>query len=154
MFDTNVFDSILDGAVSIDEFRDLNLFATHVQLDELRAAQTKFLERAMALFAVFSEVAPKNVPTQSAVWDVSKWDQANWSDDDEVFQKMLARLKQLDTASGKKPRNSANQQRDILIAETAMKEGHMLVSGDANLRTVTIEFGGAAIDFAELRQRA
>jgi hypothetical protein len=39
-----------------------------------------------------------------------------------------------------------NQLCDILIAETAIRNQLILVSGDANLRTVTIEFGGRAID--------
>ena len=77
----------------------------------------------------------------------------SWPDEDGVFDRMLVRLKALDTASGKKPRYPANQLRDILIAETAVKNGLTLVSDDVNLRCVTTEFGGNAITLTELRAR-
>ena len=55
---------------------------------------------------------------------------------------MRTRLEALD-----KPRKSRmNQACDILIAETAISNNLTLVSNDANLRTLTIEFGGHAID--------
>ena len=49
------------------------------------------------------------------------------------FEKMLARLRQLDP----KNKSAPNQVRDILIAETAIKNGATLVSGDSNLRQVS-----------------
>ena len=60
---------------------------------------------------------------------------------------MLARLQQLDP---KKEKFKLNQVRDILIAETAIKKGAILVSGDSNLRQVVSEFGGHAIDLPSL----
>ncbi len=40
--------------------------------------------------------------------------------------------------------------RDIVIAETAIKLGAVLVSDDAKLRQVVVEFGGAALSSAHL----
>jgi hypothetical protein len=74
------------------------------------------------------------------VWDVSKWDQCK-SGDGKLFGRMIERLRELDPTRKK----SANQQRDILIAETAIKLGAILISGDENLRQVVAEFGGYAI---------
>ena len=148
MLDTNLFNDVLSESVPVKTFCELRLFATHVQADELRA--TKNLERRNALLSVFKDIEPENVVTRSAVWNVTAWNQANWSKDDGVFEKMLARLKELDAAS-KKKRPLANQQCDILIAETAVKNGLTLVTGDRNLRVVTSEFGGRAVTLAELQ---
>jgi hypothetical protein len=60
---------------------------------------------------------------------------------------MLASLEARDKTSAKR---RLNRLCDILIAETAIKNGLILVSGDANLRAVTIEFGGRAIERAQL----
>jgi hypothetical protein len=151
LLDTNVFNVVFKNLLAVEEFRGVPLLVTHVQADELRA--TRCLATATGLLAVFEQIGPEETPTRSAVWDISKWDKASWPDEDEVFDRMLVRLKALDTASGKKPRDPANQLRDILIAETAVKSGLTLVSDDVNLRCVTTEFGGNAITFAELRAR-
>jgi predicted nucleic acid-binding protein len=148
MLDTNVFNAVRDGAISVEELRSLSLFATHVQDDELR--NTKNSERREKLLAVFKDIGPDRIPTRSAVYDVSNYCEARYSDEDGVFEKMLARLKELDR---KKPRYWANQSRDVLTAETAIKEGLTLVTDDANLRLVTTEFGGSATTTAELRLR-
>jgi predicted nucleic acid-binding protein len=151
LLDTNLFNAALDGKISLEELRGLSLFATHVQADELR--NTKNSERAERLLVALKEIAPNRILTRSAVYDVNRYDEARYSDDDGVFEKMLARLKQLDVEQGKKPRDWANQPRDILTAETAIKDGLTLVTNDANLRRVTTEFGGSAITTAELRLR-
>jgi hypothetical protein len=72
------------------------------------------------------------------------FDQANWNDGSGNFDNILARLQQLDARKKKK---KPNQLRDILIAETAIKNRAILVIGDSNLRQVVSEFGGKAIDF-------
>jgi predicted nuclease of predicted toxin-antitoxin system len=73
------------------------------------------------------------------------WGQAEWNDGSGNLEKMLNRLRQLDEEAGKKSREPLNQDRDILIAETAIKNHAHLVSGDENLRRVVSEFGGYAI---------
>src|SRR6266480_1188606 len=47
-----------------------------------------------------------------------------------------------------------NQERDILIAETAVKNGATLVSDDRNLRKVVSEFGGRGIDALQFEREA
>ena len=147
MLDTNVFNRVLDNHLAVDDFRSVPLVTTHVQADELRNTGTT--ARKNALLAIFEEIAPEATPTRSAVFDVSRWDEACWSDEDGVFEKMLCRLKELDDASIKKKKKKKpkefNQERDILMAETAMKNELTLVSNDENLRLVTTEFGGNAI---------
>jgi hypothetical protein len=125
------------------------LFATHVQLDEIDKTPC---ERTRAQLRVaFEEIAAENLPTESAVWDVSRWNQAKWPAGDSLFKAMLACLKALDKAGEKR---HLNQLRDILIAETAIRNGLILVSGDPKLRTVAIKCGGRAIDREQFRQVA
>jgi rRNA-processing protein FCF1 len=74
------------------------------------------------------------------------FDQAYWNDGSGKFQKMRKRLQVLDRNN----KNPLNQERDILIAETAIKNGVTLVSDDRNLRQVVSEFGGCAIESTKL----
>jgi predicted nucleic acid-binding protein len=142
MLDTNAFNKLLDGEVSIDGFRGLRLVATHVQLDELRA--TKNAARAAALLGTFEKIDPKMDNTASAFPDVSNWDQSSFSDDG-IAQNMLARLHQLNAAASKTHRDPKNPMRDVLIAHTAMSINATLISDDPQLRELVSEFGGRAI---------
>src|SRR5512142_1596932 len=77
MLDTNVFNRILDGVVEPSFPAGGRIVVTHVQRDELAATRND--TRREALLDVFHEVAPDRVPTASAVWGVSRWDEASWS---------------------------------------------------------------------------
>jgi predicted nucleic acid-binding protein len=147
MLDTNVFNRLADEQVSLDAFRGLRLVATHVQVDELKA--TKCPARAAELLRNFETLVQEMRNTASAFWDVSQWDQSNWSGEDDVVEKMLARLKQLDAETSKKHRDPKNPIRDILIADTAIKLKATLISDDENLRRLVHEFGGRAIPVVE-----
>jgi predicted nucleic acid-binding protein len=134
MLDTNVFNAACDGEIPVEAFGHRKMLAIGVQLAELRA--TKNSDRRTQLLEKFTEIDPKVMPAESFAFDVegAGWDQAKWNDGSGKFQKMLARLKDLDAASGKKPKDDRNQVRDILIAETALKLDATLISGDVNLR--------------------
>jgi predicted nucleic acid-binding protein len=85
------------------------------------------------------------VPTASADWDVSNWDQAQWSEGD-----LYSALKtELDRLNGAK----RNNVQDALIAETSIKRGFVLVTDDEDLSEVTARFGGECLSVAELRAR-
>jgi hypothetical protein len=138
MLDTTEFNAVAKGQVTIFAYSGRKLFATHVQLDEID--QTRDPQSRAQLRAAFDEIAAERMPTESAVWDVSKYDEAKYSAVDGLFERMLARLKELDPK-----KRHPNQHRDILVAETAIKKGLILVTGDRNLQTVVAEFGGHAI---------
>lgn len=142
MLDTNVFNDVLDGKIPLASFADCRLFAIGVQADELRANKTS--ERRAALLAKFEEINPSVLLASSFAFGIegAGWDQACWNDGSGNFEKMLAELRSLDP----KNKDPLNQLRDILIAETAIKNGATLVSGDSNLRKVVLKFGGCAID--------
>jgi predicted nucleic acid-binding protein len=143
MLDTNVFNDVADGKISLEAFDSHRVFATHVQLDELSASKS---ERAAALLKEFERIGPTEVSTTSATWDASKWDQSGWTPEDGCYQKISARLHELDVQAGKKHRDWKNPVRDALIADTAIRRGLVVVTGDENLRCVVEEFGGEAID--------
>ena len=143
MLDTTEFNAVAKGGIALSTYAGLRVFATHVQLDELKNTANE--QRRAQLISTFEEIDPETLPTETAVWDISTWDEARWSADDGLFDGMLTRLIELDGRD-----RGENQRRDILIAETAIKNGLILLSGDFNLRTVTTEFGGRAVQPAEL----
>jgi len=58
MFDTNIFNRILDGVelIEITKFYEkAHFYATHIQLDELKA--TSNTQRRQELIAIFKEIA-------------------------------------------------------------------------------------------------
>lgn len=146
ILDTTVFNAVLDGKALLTSLKGRRLLVTGIQANELRA--TGKAERRAALLATYEEIGPASVPASSFAFDIegAGFDQAYWNDGSGNFEKMLARLRQLDT----KNKSVANQVRDILIGETAIKNGATLVSGDSHLRQVVSEFGGNAIDLDSL----
>lgn len=143
MLDTNVFNDVLDRKISSGSFTGRRMLVIGVQAAELRATPETL--RREKLLAVFEEINPDTVPASSFAFDVegAGLDQAHWNDRSGNFQKMLDRLQQLDGRT-----RPLNQLRDILIAETAIKNRATLVSRDPELRQVVEEFGGSAIDLS------
>jgi len=144
MLDTTEFNHLLGGTISPASLTGRRLLVTGIQRSEL--SNTKNPTRRAELLAKFEEVDPATIPASSFALDIegAGFDQAYWNDGSGNYEKMLARLRDLDEK--KKP---LNQDRDILIAETAIKNGAILVSNDAKLRQVVSEFGGRAIDHAQ-----
>ena len=145
MLDTNVFNDVLDGRISLTALMGKRLLIIGVQAAELRATQNS--QRRTDLLAVLEEVKPARKLASSAAWGVegAGWGQARWNDGSGDFEEMLHRLEELDRKR-KRGKDPLNQLRDILIAETAIKIAATLVSGDRNLRQVVSEFGGRATD--------
>jgi hypothetical protein len=142
MLDTNVFNRVLDGNISVSSFEGYRLLVTGIQRDEL--SKTKDDVRRTALLATFDTISPEVGLASSFAFGVegAGWGQADWNDGTGNFEKMRNRLQELDPRTKKPP----NQERDILIAEASIKNGATLVSNDRNLRQVVSEFGGCAIE--------
>lgn len=165
MFDTNVFNRILDGVIPVTALTGrVEAYATHIQRDELD--RTKNPERRAALGKMFGEVVAgalptdssvlgvsrlgearlggeRVVPTASGVYGVSNYGQAGYSTNDNLYAALRDRL---DSVNGQKSNNA----QDALIAETSIKEGHVLVTDDTDLALVTKEFGGQCLSVGEL----
>lgn len=163
MFDTVIFNRILDGSISIDRFSgNSKYYATHVQEDELN--NTSDLNRREKLVHVFNSIVHDQVPTESTVLDVSKlgqsklggggvispetmlwgvgrWGEGKWGANGGLYEPIRSRLDEL--------KKKENNIQDSLIAETAILNNFCLVTDDVNLLTVTQEFGGSAISFRE-----
>jgi predicted nucleic acid-binding protein len=141
MLDTTEFNRLLDGDIPATSFAGRRLLVTGIQEDELRA--TKDSVRRERLLAEYTRVGPTVAFASSFAFDVegAGFDQAYWNDGSGASEKMLQRLQELDPRS----KDPGNQLRDILIAETAIKNGAILVSHDDKLRKVVCEFGGRSI---------
>jgi len=157
MLDTNVFNDVLDGKIDIASLEGRRLIATHIQRDEI--SNTKNETRREALLSVFEfiteSLAPTTsavagisvadgccassdgiVPTESAVWDVSRWGQAKWGANDDIFEGMRRELNALN-------KEKMNNNQDILIAETSIRNGWLLITSDKDLFAVVTKYGGA-----------
>jgi hypothetical protein len=116
MLDTTEFNAVGKGDLPIFVFIGHRLYATHVQIDELQKTPCERLRAKLC--AEFEQIAAENLPTESLVWGISKWGQGKWGTRDGLFKKMRGRLEELD-----KKKRQLNQFRDILIAETAIRQG-------------------------------
>ncbi|MFQ5483503.1 MAG: hypothetical protein ACE5ER_12190 [Nitrospinaceae bacterium] len=132
MVDTNIFNKLLDGKFDIQIFRgeDLQFFTTHIQRDEIE--RTPDESRRKKLLNIFHEIS-SSLPTESGLWDVSKWDEAKWPKDDLVSNILVG----LDRSKKKK-----NNKHDALIADTAIKNQMILLTEDGTLFDVTKQLGG------------
>jgi predicted nucleic acid-binding protein len=141
MLDTNVFNHVLRDSVDVHTLRaGRALFVTHIQLRELQATTNQ--TKRDQLRSVFREILPSQVPTESAIWDVSEWDECKWGAEDGLFDHMLVAL-------NRRNRCKENNRLDILIAETALRNGFGLVTDDHDLAEVFREFHGHALSLHE-----
>ena len=108
------------------------------------------------LLETFDKIAPEILNASSFLLDIegAGFDQAFWNDGSGNFDKMLTRLCELDDTIKRKRKLDKeelkkNQLRDISIAETAIKNGAILVSDDINLQQVVSESGGRVVGHLE-----
>jgi len=139
MFDTNVFNRILDDDFDVAMLAgEAKYYVTHVQLDEIK--NTRNSTRREKLMAIFASIPQDHISTESAVWDISNWDEAKWSDGNGLYDKILEALNE-------RNKGKANNRQDALIAETAVKNGLGLVTRDSDLEGVVRQFGGIVMQF-------
>jgi len=130
MFDTNIFNGIRDGRIDISSFdKRHHYYTTHIQYDEV--CNTQDPSRRAALKTLFKYAAC--VPTETAVVGTSRLDMCKIPDDDH-YDRLLNELDRLERKD--------NNQEDALIADTAIKKGHILVTNDRSLRKVASKMGG------------
>ena len=140
MFDTNIFNRILDGSCDLQVSDDIVLYATHVQLDEIRA--TKNIQRRIDLEKLFTEILNEQLPTQSFVLDISRLDEARLGNG-EIYNQILNLLNQ-------RNKRKANNVQDALIGETALANDLILVTEDSDLRNVIAGLGGSVCTLREM----
>jgi len=141
MFDTNIYNHILDGDIVISKFENRAQFvATHIQIDELKNTQN--IERRKKLQKVFQEVTTNELNTDTFILDTSRLDHANLGDG-ELHNLIKAEL-------DKKNKGKANNHKDALIAETAINNSITFVTHDSDLFSVVTKLNGACVNFFSL----
>ncbi len=68
MLDTNVFNSVRDGALALRVFDGLIVYTTHIQQNELNGTRDPY--RKAELLKVFRAIDAVALPTESAVWGI------------------------------------------------------------------------------------
>lgn len=164
MFDTNIFNDILDGQLNVSELvGKAHFFVTHVQHDEIQAAKDEKRREKLAL--VFECITQYKVPTESFVLDtlrldeaklgndsvvptessvygVSRYGQSKYTSENNLYEPIKVKLDSL--------KKKDNNIQDALIAETAIKNNFTLVTHDKNLFSVVTELKGAAANLYEV----
>ncbi|TXG76696.1 MAG: hypothetical protein E6R11_07645 [Rhodocyclaceae bacterium] len=152
MLDTNAFNDVLDGRIDIAYLKAKKLAVTHVQRDEINATTDEARRNAiLSIFRVLVREEPVAdrltdasgdiVPTDSAAWGVTRWGMAKWGFEDRMFEQLRLDLDVLN--KGKK-----NNVQDALIAETALRNGYVLVTADSDLFAVVTKHGGACMNIS------
>jgi predicted nucleic acid-binding protein len=156
MLDTTVFNHIRDDKVLASFIARLGVYVTDIQRHELMATPEECLRNH--LLQLFEDIAPISNPAATFLFGVdgAGWGQASWNDRSGLFEKLLKRLKELDAKNPRKKKRTPeslllNQLRDVTIAETAMKNGAILVTDDSDLLKVVTECGGEAITLGKLK---
>lgn len=135
MFDSHIFDKILDDGIDPFQLRSCGrVFVTHIQRDEIERCREP--ERRRQLLQVFELVAQEVIPTESAVWNVSRWGQAKWSDDNPTFEEVR--------------RGNLRHTEDTLITETCIKQNLVLVTHDKDLQKRVHKAKGETIRLEDL----
>ena len=141
IFDTNIFRKIIDGLINLEDIKKIKeknnfiSFTTHIQMDELNSC--KDIELKTELLKIFKEIEQEFIPTEGIVFDTSKFNMANFSNNN-----------LLDEIKNDNPKNIE----DALIGATAIKNNLILVTNDKNLKNKVIKNGGKAIDLKEFKE--
>ncbi len=141
MFDTNIFNQILDEKIDIKLFSGLKCYVTHIQYDEILA--TNDSKRKTELDGIFLSITKLTIPTESTLLGISRLGQAKLSDGN-LYTYFLNKL------NSKKRAKSNNN--DALIAETALMNNLVLVTNDEALFSTIIKSGGCACKLDEMIQ--
>ncbi len=143
--DTCAIDRIADELFDPDSElpAGAEFYITHVQHDELNSIPYQYKDRRARLVLATAKLRPMLVPTESMVWDVSRWGQAKWGDG--------MTYNDLRTALDARNRRKANNSRDALIAESALKNSWILLTADRDIADVVEELGGA-VHFIEAKK--
>lgn len=133
MLDTNIFNILLDEGVVFENLpNDGQFIATSMQIWEIN--QTKNELKRQKLLDKFHEISPKKVPTVTALWGVTSWNEGCYGNG-EQYQVILEKL-------NSKNNSKKNNHIDALIAETAMSLNAVLITSDKDLSAVITDLGG------------
>jgi len=113
---------------------------THIQLDQITA--TPDPKRRDALLAVVAAIPSKRIPTDGAIWGLSKWNEAKWGSGTN------------DIKIGDVTGGNANHNADGLLVATAAADADFFVTDEKRLPKKVRRLNSklAVICFEEFRQ--
>lgn len=142
MFDTNIFNRIIEGNIDITKINknEYKLFITHIQRNELE--KTGDQDKKDKLMKLFSSLNQESIPTESAVWGISEWGGGKYTSENNLYEPIR---KALDDINKKD-----NNIQDALISETCIRNNYTLITEDQDLVTVTKKFNGSVMSLQNL----
>jgi len=130
--DTSLINKLVDGSVHVDELpKDGSFVASHIQIDEIN--RTKDPKRRSELLQTFSEVIDEMLPTESFVFGLSRLGKGKLGDG-VSYDTVKTELDSMN-------KGKANNSKDALIAEIAMKNEYVLLTADFHLYQVAYKLG-------------
>ena len=124
IFDSNIFDKIVDGEVDLNDLQseDYKYFATHIQIDELNKTTEEI--RKNRLLDKFYGLSKEDLPTESFVLGFSRLGQAKLGNGGHLEKLRMGNLKHT---------------KDALIGEVSIKNNLVLVTEDEGFRKRVIK---------------
>jgi rRNA-processing protein FCF1 len=140
IFDSNIFDRLVDGSLTITEIENSRIngyeyYVTHIQTDEISACGDEEKRKILILF--LTSIKPTVVGTESFILGKSRLGFAKLGNA-EVMEKIK--------------KENPKHTNDALIGETAIKNKFVLVSGDDRLRKKVVVNGGTAYTLEEFKE--
>ena len=142
MFDTVAFNRVVEYPIPVELIAEsVEVYATHIQLDEL--IKTGDCEKKNKLIRVFNFLVQddQKLPTESSVWEITKWNGGKWTKEDNLYRPIKAALDKC-----KLKKNNLN---DALISETAITNDYILVTDDVCLNEEAPKFGARCMYFKQ-----
>jgi len=141
IFDSHIYDLIVDGSLDItlllSKKENFEFYITHIQIDEINRCSNE--EKRAGLLLFMTKLLPKIIPTESGVWDVSRWGESKWTDEKITLIELLRK-------------GNLKHTEDALIGETAIKNKLILVTDDDLLRSNVKKLGGETISSEEFKE--
>jgi hypothetical protein len=128
MFDTNIFNHLLDGRISPETFPDVEIYYTYEQYDEL--LKTSGIQRREELLSIFQHCDPLETTISTFVIGNARLGNTELGEGT-LYEKILEKL---DSKKKKK-----NNYIDALIAESSYLKGLTLVTCDGALLETCLE---------------
>lgn len=136
MFDSNVFDELVSGNLSLDLFesKSIKVYVTHIQIDQINKCTN--IEKRAKLFLFMIQAKPEKVATESFIFGHSRLGFAKLGGGGMIEILKAGNLKNTD---------------DALIGETAIRNNLILITNDIDFRKKVMKLGGTVMNTQELK---
>ncbi len=140
IFDSHIFDKIVDGDLDINLLEknkeQYEFYITHIQIDEINRCPDEEKRAKLLLFK--TKIRPIVIPTESIVLGTSRFGESKFGDGE-----LLEKLR----------KDNPKHTKDALIGETAIRNNLLLVTNDDILCKRVNSNGGTAITLEEFMKK-